>query len=111
MKLTSGETIVGKIFIKKETPFLRVEDPVQFTMMWNGAHKGTLVASKWVESDETSFNIPMHQIIATASPNEMLRDYYSNAAEDIKNTEFLDEEENLEELAEMWLESKDRILH
>ena len=53
----------------------------------------------------------MHQIIATASPNEMLRDYYSNAAEDIKNTEFLDEEENLEELAELWLESKDRILH
>ena len=111
LKLTSGETIVGKIYFNKETPFLKVEDPVQFTMMWSGSQRCTLVASKWVETDETSFNIPMHTIVATASPNDMLRDYYCNASEDIKNTEFLEDEDNLEDLAELWLESKNRTIH
>ena len=97
LKLTSGETIVGKIYIKKDTPFIKVEDPVQFTMMWGGRQSGTLVASKWVESDETAFNIAMHNIIATANPNEMLRDYYANASDDIKNSEFMEEEDRKKE--------------
>ena len=112
IKLTSGETIVGKIYLNDKRPFLKVENPVQFTMMFNGRSRGSLVASKWVETEETVFNISMHNVIATALPNEMLRDYYHGAYEDIQNESYDEhEQDSMEELAELWLESTKETIH
>lgn len=84
IKLTSGETIVGKMSIRERSPFVQIDDPVQFTMMYKGhGGEGTLVAQQWLETEETSFSIHKQQIVAHAEPNEMLKDYYHHSLTDL----------------------------
>ena len=91
IKLTSGDTIVAKLTkFDDRRPFVQIDDPVQFTMMYQGNGNGSLVAQQWLETDETSFSIHKMQIVADAEPNDMLKDYYFSSLEEINQ----DYEEN-----------------
>ena len=93
MKLTSGDTIVAKLTkFEDRKPFVQIDDPVQFTMMYKGNGEGTLVAQQWLETNETSFSVHKMQIVAEAEPNDMLKDYYYSSLEDI-NSEYEIEED------------------
>lgn len=84
IKLSSGDTVVADLtFLQNEGPFVRLDNPVQFTMMYGGRSDGTLVAQQWLETEETSFKIPRHHLVAVAEPNEMLKDYYYSSLEEI----------------------------
>jgi len=82
IKLTSGDTIVAKLTKTNDT-YVQIDDPVQFTMMYKGNGEGSLVAQQWLETDETSFSIHKMQIVADATPNDMLKDYYFSSLEEI----------------------------
>lgn len=82
IKLTSGDTIVAKLTKTNDT-YVQIDDPVQFTMMYRGNGEGSLVAQQWLETDETSFSIHKMQIVADATPNDMLKDYYFSSLEEI----------------------------
>ena len=90
LKLTSGDTIVGECSTKRQSSVVKVDYPVQFTMMYQGNGNGSLVAQQWLETDETSFSIHKMQIVADAEPNDMLKDYYFSSLEEINQ----DYEEN-----------------
>ena len=98
IKLTSGDTIVAKLTkFDDRTPFVQIDDPVQFTMMYQGNGNGSLVAQQWLETDETSFSIHKMQIVADAEPNDMLKDYYFSSLEEINQEyeeNFLDDFES-----------------
>lgn len=98
IKLTSGDTIVAKLTkFNDQRPFVQVDDPVQFTMMYRGNGEGSLVAQQWLETDETSFSIHKMQIVADATPNDMLKDYYFSSLEEINQNyeeNFLDDFES-----------------
>lgn len=98
IKLTSGDTIVAKLTkFNDQRPFVQVDDPVQFTMMYQGGSQGSLVAQQWLETDETSFSIHKMQIVADAEPNDMLKDYYFSSLEEINQNyeeNFLDDFES-----------------
>ena len=84
IKLTSGDTIVAKLTkFDDRRPFVQIDDPVQFTMMYQGNGNGSLVAQQWLETDETSFSIHKMQIVADATQNDMLKDYYFSSLEEI----------------------------
>jgi hypothetical protein len=84
IKLTSGDTIVAKLTkLTEQGPYVQIDDPVQFTMMYRGGSEGSLVAQQWLETDETSFSIHKMQIVAEAEPNDMLKDYYFSSLEEI----------------------------
>lgn len=84
IKLTSGDTIVAKLTkFTEQGPYVQIDDPVQFTMMYRGGGEGSLVAQQWLETDETSFSIHKMQIVAEAEPNDMLKDYYFSSLEEI----------------------------
>ena len=84
IKLTSGDTIVAKLTkLDDHSPYVQVDDPVQFTMMYRGGGEGSLVAQQWLETDETTFSIHKMQIVAQAEPNDMLKDYYFSSLEEI----------------------------
>lgn len=86
IKLTSGDTIVAALTHIKNASYVRIDNPVQFTMIYKGNSEGNLVASQWLETDETTFSIERSQIVASADPNDMLRNYYFSSLEEI-NTE------------------------
>ena len=94
LKLTSGDTIVAKLTkFNDQRPFVQIDDPVQFTMMYRGGSEGSLVAQQWIETNETCFTIDKIQIVAEAEPNDMLKDYYLSSLEEIN--EIFDEEDLL----------------
>lgn len=97
LKLTSGDTIVGECSTKRQSSVVKVDYPVQFTMMYRGSGEGTLVAQQWIETDEKSFSIHKMQIVAVAEPNEMLKEYYKNSLEDLSQI-YEEEFESLDEL-------------
>lgn len=84
IKLTSGDTVVAKLTkLVDQGPYVQLDDPVQFTMMYKGGGEGSLVAQQWLETDETSFKVSKAQLVAVAEPNDMLKDYYFSSLEDI----------------------------
>ena len=92
IKLTSGDTIVAKLTkLINQGPFVQLDDPIQFTMMYKGGGEGSLVAQQWLETDETSFKVARAQLVAVAEPNDMLKEYYFSSLEDIYSD--IDEED------------------
>ena len=84
IKLTSGDTVVAKLTkLSNQGPYVQLDDPVQFTMMYRGGGEGSLVAQQWLETDETSFKVPRHHLVAVADPNDMLKEYYYSSLEEI----------------------------
>ena len=84
IKLSSGDTVVAKLTsLQNQGPYVQLDDPVQFTMMYRGGGEGSLVAQQWLETDETSFKVSRHHLIAVAEPNDMLKDYYYSSLEEI----------------------------
>lgn len=105
MKLTSGDTIVANVRPHKREEYVIIEDPVQFTMSYDN-NISRLIASSWLQTDETRFEIEKNNIVATAKPNNLLLEYYTQSLEDMNNIE--DYEESLEE---MFLDIDDATIH
>ena len=100
LKLTSGDTIVGKCSTKKSSPSVQINEPVQFQMMYRGGSEGTLVAQQWLETDEKIFHVHKMQIVAVAEPNEMLREYYENSLKDL-SVMYEEDFDDIEELIDL----------
>lgn len=95
MKLTSGDTIVANVRPHKKEEYIIIEDPVQFIMSYSD-NIGRLVASSWLQTEETIFEIEKSNVVASANPNSMLLEYYSHSLEEIQQQN--DYDESLEEL-------------
>jgi len=83
IKLTSGDTIVAKLTRNDASPYVQIQDPIQFTLVHKSDNEGNLVASAWLETEETSFSLHKMQIVADAEPNQMLKSYYTYSLEEV----------------------------
>jgi hypothetical protein len=96
IKLTSGDTLVASIvLLQHEGPFVIIKDPIQFNMQQTGPNSGTMLASKWLETDETQFKVSRFHIVATADPNEMLKEYYYSSLDDLAELAIEDEDDEM----------------
>ena len=103
LKLTSGDTIVANVLPHNKEGFVVIEDPVQFTLSpLNNINR--LIATPWLQTDETRFEIEKVNIVASAKPNNLLLEYYTQSLEEIQQ---LDEFE--ESVEEMFLDYGDTI--
>lgn len=97
MKLTSGDTIVAHCETRKSSSFVKITDPVQFTMIYNGGGAGTMVAQQWLETDDKEFTIHKMQLVAVAEPNAVLKEYYKDSLKDINELPLDQELDEIEE--------------
>lgn len=105
MKLTSGDTIVANVRPHNKEEYLVIEDPVQFTISHDN-NVTRLIASSWLQTDETYFEIEKNNIVAAAKPNNVLLEYYNQSLEDMQNIE--DDDESFEEI---FLDVDDVTIH
>lgn len=89
LKLVSGETIVA--LTTRGDSFVKVENPIEFRVVSRGGY-GSMVASEWLQTEQTSFKLRGDHIVAMAQPTEMLLEYYFNTINQLNEPEETEEE-------------------
>lgn len=89
LKLVSGETIVA--LTTRDTGFIKIENPIQFTVVSRGGY-GSMVASEWMQTDQTSFKLRNDHIVALAEPTDLLLEYYFNTINHMNEPEETEDE-------------------
>ncbi len=82
MKLINGETIVCKISSVTDG-LVTVEDPLLLTFRPKENGAASLVATKWMETDETQFPIKRWHIVGYARPSHYIAKVYEDSMNDL----------------------------
>lgn len=91
LKLVSGETIVA--LTTAGDSFIQVKEPIQFTVVSRGGY-GSMVASEWLQTEQSSFKLRKDHIVAMAQPTELLLEYYFNTINAMNEPEQPEEPED-----------------
>lgn len=82
LKLITGETVICEMSYTKDEKYVSIKNPLQFSL--RAKHSGSsLVASKWIESDQTEFKIKTWHIVAAAEPSVYIEEIYHESIADL----------------------------
>jgi len=82
IKLINGDNIIGTINNNDDQPFLIINNPIQFSFILDNDNIGSVVASQWMESYQTTYPLAKMHIISMAQPTTELKDYYLSSLEE-----------------------------
>ena len=95
IKLSSGDTLVANFKMIKDhsPPYVILENPILFDTIAREDGSATLLAQKWLQTDEKVFTIPFYHIVTAADPNNTILEYYSESLQEIEESEAYEEDE------------------
>jgi hypothetical protein len=86
IKLITGETLICKMSLTKDKNYVLIVNPLQLALKSNQSGS-SLVASKWIETDETEFKVKAWHIIAAAEPSLYIKEIYDESMEELNDYE------------------------
>jgi len=86
IKLISGETLICKMSLTKDKNYVLIANPLQLALNKNQS-SSTVVASKWLETDQTEFKVKTWHIVAAAEPSLYIKEIYVESMEELNNHE------------------------
>ena len=90
LKLVSGETIVA--LTTRGDSYIKVDNPIEFRIVASRGGYGSMIASEWLQTEQTSFKIKGDHIVAMAPPTKMLLEYYFNTINEINEPDETEQE-------------------
>lgn len=83
LKLITGETLICEMSYTKDEKYVSIKNPLRFSL--SAKQSGSsLIASKWIESDQTEFKIKTWHIVAAAEPSLYIEEIYHESIADLE---------------------------
>jgi hypothetical protein len=86
IKLITGETLICKMSLTKDKNYVLIVNPLQLALNSNQSGS-SLVASKWIETDQTEFKVKTWHIVAAAEPSLYIKEIYDESMEELNDRE------------------------
>lgn len=103
IKLITGETLICNMRYIKDENYVMIKDPLQFSL--NASQTGSsLIASKWIETDQTEFKIKTWHIVAAATPSLYIEEIYLESIADLNEQQEVDENQSEESEIDFYLD-------
>ena len=89
IKLSSGDTLIASlnIIMENELSYAVIENPVKIDTVYNNVRAITIVAQRWLLTDDKVFKIPAFHIVTTASPNDYILECYKGTLEELRESD------------------------
>jgi len=94
MKLINGDTIVCKVSLTTER-LVTIHNPLLLTFRPKTDGAASLIATKWMESDQTEFSLKSWHVVSYARPSEYICNLYDESLNDLDDYE--DNQNNYDE--------------
>lgn len=94
LKLITGETLICEMTYTKDEKYISIKNPLQFKL--SAKQSGSsLIASKWIETNQKEFKLKTWHIVAAAEPTEYIEEIYHESIADLEAQE--NEQENIQD--------------
>jgi hypothetical protein len=94
LKLITGETLICEMSYTKDEKYVLIKNPLRFSLSTKQSGS-SLIASKWIESNQNEFKLKTWHIVAAAEPTEYIEEIYHESIADLEAHE--NEQENIQD--------------
>lgn len=98
LKLITGETLICEMTHIQDEKYILIKNPLQFKLRAKQSGS-SLIASKWIETDQKEFKLKTWHIVAAAEPTEYIEEIYHESIADLEAQE--NEQENNQDSGEI----------